>query len=136
MAAVDFLVAVDSYPNPDDKIRSTSFQVIDNCVWLILSLLFLVEISKIFLFCFLSLGSRRWQCRECFDLCSSIRPISENYIEGLRLWGLINITWQLKFLIVFLFDYSSIIRPHLWIILGVLLCSSIKVRHNFIPREV
>lgn len=32
MAAVDFLVAVDSYPNPDDKIRSTSFQVIDNCV--------------------------------------------------------------------------------------------------------
>ncbi|XP_055821264.1 uncharacterized protein LOC129889831 isoform X2 [Solanum dulcamara] len=27
MAAVDFLVAVDSYPNPDDKIRSTSFQV-------------------------------------------------------------------------------------------------------------
>lgn len=32
MAAVDFLVAVDSYPNPDDKIRSTSFQVIDFCV--------------------------------------------------------------------------------------------------------
>ncbi|XP_059275908.1 uncharacterized protein LOC132030344 [Lycium ferocissimum] len=27
MAAVDFLVAVDSYPKPDDKIRSTSFQV-------------------------------------------------------------------------------------------------------------
>ncbi|XP_016471153.1 uncharacterized protein LOC107793340 isoform X3 [Nicotiana tabacum] len=27
MAAVDFLVAVDSYPKPDEKIRSTSFQV-------------------------------------------------------------------------------------------------------------
>ncbi|XP_059291064.1 uncharacterized protein LOC132044586 [Lycium ferocissimum] len=27
MAAVDFLVAVDSYPKPDDKIRSTSFHV-------------------------------------------------------------------------------------------------------------
>ncbi|KAF3665652.1 putative 5-dehydro-2-deoxygluconokinase-like isoform 2 [Capsicum annuum] len=27
MAAVDFLVAVDSFPKPDDKIRSTSFQV-------------------------------------------------------------------------------------------------------------
>lgn len=42
---------------------------------------FIVEISKKVVF--LSLGSRRWQCRECFDLCSSFRPISENYIKGL-----------------------------------------------------
>lgn len=27
MVALDFLVTVDSYPKPDDKIRSTSFQV-------------------------------------------------------------------------------------------------------------
>uniref|UniRef100_M1CEX0 Kinase n=2 Tax=Solanum tuberosum TaxID=4113 RepID=M1CEX0_SOLTU len=27
MAALDYLVTVDSYPKPDDKIRSTSFQV-------------------------------------------------------------------------------------------------------------
>jgi len=84
---VDFLATVAAYPKPDEKIRTTSFKVFlvffsSHLVMIINSYSYNVTPLSSLDMCVICLGSRRWQYRQCLNMCLSIRTQTKNNFQG------------------------------------------------------